>query len=87
MTGARDLYDQARARALARAGDPQGTVGGGQAALDAAAALAARCVCGDPCIVHEIAESGRARGTRTWCTMMTAAGPCGCPKFQPEGES
>lgn len=83
----REVYAEERRRALARTGDPQGIVTGGPACLAALAALAARCRCGDPCMVHEIAESGPRKGGRTWCTMMTAAGSCGCRKYTPEGEN
>jgi hypothetical protein len=82
MSSARDLYEQARRRALARTGDPQHTTSTADPRL-LVAELNRLCVCGHVNCLHTV---GTRKGvpTVTACTVMSGTdGRCGCRLYTP----
>jgi hypothetical protein len=83
--GSSAQYAAARKKALAtqarrRPADPQRN----QPYTDPRAAVAEMmrpCTCTHPELNHWKTDAGRV----TWCSIATAAGPCGCEKYQPQG--
>jgi hypothetical protein len=85
MSSARDVYAKARQSALTKRGDPQHTGSPADPRL-AAAALNAPCgSCGHGNRLHQPAQRN-GRQVAAWCTIITAAGVCGCRLFTPAEE-
>ena len=80
---ARAAYAAERTRQVKRQArktpaDPQRTAAAGRDPREVAAELARACECGHPQIVHDTNAAGT---RRTYCTIATTAGPCGCGRY------